>query len=222
LKYIHFNTGDIFHFFALCKSIPKQSWPISLSYKFDPSVKAPKQELKATCDPSVNRVTRNRLAIFQMLGELEHPDESAVRLKKIADRMIKCGAASAFSSFVGSEKLPNAQSQVTLISATDTLEVQLLEKKHVKYGADILLQFQPLYTDKPEGVDLGEVEKGSEMKKALGGGGSGRYNMATRGPMSTRTRTQQSGQARTRKLVVIVPWDKSKYDEFYKTINSLC
>jgi len=38
LKYIHFNNGDIFHYFALCKSIPRQSFPIGLSYKFDQSV----------------------------------------------------------------------------------------------------------------------------------------------------------------------------------------
>lgn len=213
LKYIHFNNGDIFHFFALCKAIPKQSWEISLSYKFDQSVEKRKQELRATCDPIANKVTRNRLAIFQMLGELEHPDDSSVRQKKIADKMLKCGAASAYSSFVASEIAGNCQ--VTLISATDTLEVQNHEKKHVKYSSKLLLQFQPLHTDKPNGVDLGEVEKGSEMKRAT------RFNTLTRGPVSTRGRNQQSGQTRTKKLVVNVPWDKSKFEEFYKTINSL-
>lgn len=87
-------------------------------------------------------MTRNRLAIFQMLGELEHPDDSSVRQKKVADKMLKCGAASAYSSFVASERAGNCQ--VTLISATDTLEVQIHEKKHVKYSSQMLLQFQPV------------------------------------------------------------------------------
>lgn len=220
LKYIHFNTGDIFTFFALCKKVPDRSFEIGLSYKFDPTVEKKKQELKALCEPSKNRVHRKRLSLFQMLGEREQPDDSSVRQKKIAEKMHRCGAGSAYTSFVASnEKVPGIPNcTVTLISATDSLELESQEnqKKHIKYTSAALLKFQAFHTAKPDGVDLGEVEKGSEMKKA----GFSRTTF-TKGPISTRGRGNQSAQTRTKKLIIDVPWDKTKSEEFYKTINSL-
>jgi hypothetical protein len=40
-----------------------------------------------------------------MLGEREQPDDSSVRQKKIAEKMHRCGAGSAYTSFLANEKV---------------------------------------------------------------------------------------------------------------------
>lgn len=52
--------------------------------------------------PLASRV--ERLSLFQMLGEREQPDDSSVRQKKIAEKMYRCGAGSAYTSFVASNE----------------------------------------------------------------------------------------------------------------------
>jgi hypothetical protein len=219
LKYIHFSTGDVFTFFGVCRGLPQKEFTITLSYDLDPAVVKEKQHLRVLCNPNKDLIKRGILNKFQMLCELYNPDPSTVRQKKIGDKMLKYGIASAWTSFYAEERMlfKNRLTRVSMVNVSGGLVDQKVQRKLIRYTIQELLRFQPLCTEKPAGVDLQEVEKGAEMFGSLRPFKSFALHKA---PISTWSRAPVAAM-RTKKLQVKTQWDKTKLDEFYRSINSL-
>jgi translation initiation factor 4G len=219
LKYIHFNTGDVFTFFGICKGFPHKEFDITLSYDLDPAVVKNRQHLRLSCNPAKDLMKKGVLTKFQMLCEVYNPDPSSVRQKKVADKMLKNGIASAWTSFYAEERLifKSRLTKLSMVTISGGMPMEKVQKKLIRYTIQQLLRFRPLYTEKPAGVDLQEIEKGVEMFGTLRPFKSFALHKA---PISTWSRAPATS-VRTKKLQVKTQWDKTQLDEFYRSINSL-
>jgi hypothetical protein len=52
------DISDIFIFFGVAKELPRDSWQITVTYGFDPTIERKQQHITAQCNPQTDRINR--------------------------------------------------------------------------------------------------------------------------------------------------------------------